>query len=118
MADATLWDFESLHEVCLRRMNLLLIGAAPGIDALVTRIRSLAENPIAVCALPGALTLPNAGSLLLRDVAALTRNQQQTLLRWMNERRRRVQIISASSQRLFSQVAAGLFSDQLYYRLN
>src|SRR5438093_69233 len=119
MADQThAIDFEPLHEVCLRRMNLLLIGAAPKVDALIARIKRLVETPISVCALPGTLTLPEVGSVLLRDISALTRTQQQALLRWMNQRRTRVQIISATSQRLFTQVKVGLFSDQLYYRLN
>jgi DNA-binding NtrC family response regulator len=99
-------------------VNLLLIGAAPRLDALLERIRRLAESPIGVCALPGRLALPDAGRVLLRDVAALSRDQQETLLRWTNEGRTGVQIISASSQRLFNRVKAGLFSDQLYYRLN
>jgi hypothetical protein len=111
-------DFGSLYEVCLRRMNLLLIGAGPKLDALLDRIKKLAGSPIAVCSLPGRLTLPAAGSVLLRDVAELSRDQQETLLRWMNERRLTVHVISASSQRLFNRVKAGLFSDQLYYRLN
>ena len=111
-------DFELLHEVSRYRVNLLLIGAAPRLDALLERIKRLAESPIGVCAMPGRLTLPDAGSVLLRDVAALSRHQQEMLMRWMNERRTRVQIISASSQRLFNRVKARLFNDQLYYRLN
>jgi hypothetical protein len=111
-------DFESLYEVCLHRVNLLLIGAAPRLDALLEQIRSLAETPIGVCALPGALTLPDAGSVLLRDVAALSRDQQELLVRWTSRRRTGVQIISATSQLLFNRVKAGLFSELLYYRLN
>jgi sigma-54-interacting transcriptional regulator len=111
-------DFEALHEVCLHRVNLLLLGAAPRLDALLARIRNLAETPIPLCSLPGPLTLPAARTVVVRDIAALTRDQQWTLLDWMNARRHRVQIISATTERLFAQVTAGLFSEPLYYRLN
>jgi len=110
--------FESLYEVCVNRMNLLLIGAAPKLDALLERLKRLAESPIGVCPLPGRLTFPEAGSVLLRDVADLSRDQQQTLLRWTNDHPVGLHIISASSHRLFTRVKAGLFSDLLYYRLN
>src|SRR3954454_20751622 len=109
-------DFEALYDLCLHRMNLLLIGAAAKLDAVIERIRSLAESPIGVCALPGRLALPDARSVLLRDVAALSRDQQEMLLRWTSRRRTGVQIISASSQLLFNRVKAGLFSELLYYR--
>src|SRR5436190_1564393 len=108
-------DFEALHEVRLHRVNLLLLGAAPRLDALLAKIRNLAETPIPLCALPGPLALPEASTVVMRDVAALTRHQQQILLDWMNERRRRVQIISATTEPLFPRVEAGAFSDQLYY---
>jgi sigma-54-interacting transcriptional regulator len=118
MAQWTYTDFGALHQVCLHRVNALLIGAAPKLDALLTKIRSFAVPPTAVCTLPGPLALPDTGSVLLRDVAALTGHQQQALLEWMNERRPRVQVISVSTERLFAKVKAGLFNDRLYYRLN
>lgn len=118
MADDNLTDFEPLHEVCLHHVNALLIGAAPRLDALLAKIRRLADMPIPLCVLPGPLALPESGTVLVRDVAALTRQQQQALLDWMNGRRSRVQVISASSEGLFERVTAGLFSDRLYYRLN
>ena len=108
-------DFEALHEVCLHRMNLLLLGAAPALDALVTRIRTLADRPMPLCVLPGPLALPKARAVVVRDVAALTSDQQRTLLDWMDSRSR-VQIISATTERLFARVTAGLFSERLYYR--
>ncbi|HEY7169557.1 MAG TPA: sigma 54-interacting transcriptional regulator [Vicinamibacterales bacterium] len=119
MADDThTTDFEALHEVCLHRVNLLLLGAAPKLDALLAKIRNLAETPVPLCALPGPLALPNAHTVVVRDVAALTSDQQRTLLDWMNARRSRVQIISATTEGLFAKVTAGLFNEQLYYRLN
>jgi hypothetical protein len=111
-------DFEALHEVCLHRVNLLLLGASPRLDALLTRITTLAETPIPLCTLPGPLALPDAHTVVVRDVAALTADQQRTLLDWMNARRSRVQIISATTEGLFARVTAGLFNEQLYYRLN
>jgi sigma-54-interacting transcriptional regulator len=119
MDDAThATDFESLHEVCLHRVNLLLIGTAPRVDAVLARFKNLSDPPIGLCTLPGPLALPETGLVLMRDVAALTRDQQPALLDWMNAHRKRVQVISASTERLFARVTAGLFSDRLYYRLN
>ena len=115
---AHLADFEAFHEVLLHQVNLLLIGPTPNVDALLTRISGLAEAPIPVCALPGPLALPDAGSVLMRDVAAMTHEQQRAFLDWMNAQRRRVHVISATSEPLFTRVRAGLFSPRLYYRLN
>jgi hypothetical protein len=111
-------DLETLDEVYLHRVNLLLLGAAPRLDALLTKISNLAETPIPLCALPGPLALPDARTVVVRDVAALTSDQQRTLLNWMNARHSRVQIISATTEGLFPKVTAGLFDEQLYYRLN
>jgi hypothetical protein len=119
MADVTpTTDFEVLHEVCLHRVNLLLLGTAPRLDALLTKITNLADTPIPLCALPGPLALPDARAVVVRDVAALTSDQQRTLLDWMDARRSRVQIISATTEGLFAKVTAGSFNEQLYYRLN
>lgn len=64
--------------------------------------------------------LPNAtvGTLIVRDVARLTRDRQLRLLHWLNEQSRTVRVIATSTRPFFTRVESGLFLDDLYYRLN
>ncbi len=64
-------------------------------------------------------TAPPAGTLVLRDVDGLDREQQQRLLRWLDEPQNdHTQVISLTARRLYELVQAGTFLEQLYYRLN
>src|ERR1019366_4604634 len=102
------------------RPNVLIEGSELAIDAFMARLRPWLSEPVVRCSLPGVLVLPPAetGALILRDVAALALEQQDTLVHWMDELPRRVQVISATSTCLFSCVQRGLFRAALYYRLN
>jgi DNA-binding NtrC family response regulator len=55
--------------------------------------------------------------LIVRDVAALTAADQQRLLRWL-ESGERSQVLSTTSEPLFSLVERGQFLANLFYRLN
>jgi len=66
------------------------------------------------------LELPDSrvGSLIVRDVACLTRTGQQQLLDWLNGEGRCTRVVTTSATDVFPNVQAGLFSADLYYRLN
>src|SRR3954452_7467438 len=100
--------------------NLLLIGGERRLDRALAQLRDWWSGPVHATELPGPLVLPTAlvGAVLLRDIAALTRDQQERLFRWLDVANGRVQVISATSTDLFAAVLAGAFSDRLYYRLN
>jgi len=100
--------------------NVLLEGADTATDAaLRSWQRNLAEPihchwPQAPLELPGSETR----TLILRDAAALSGDDQQRLLEWSGDTGSGTQIISMTTHALFSLVAAGLFDAALYYRLN
>jgi DNA-binding NtrC family response regulator len=59
-----------------------------------------------------------AGTLLLWDVARLTRGQQMQLHDWITDRPRDAQVISISSAPLLPLVEDGEFLEGLFYRIN
>jgi hypothetical protein len=97
-----------------------MCGSDISLDVVLLKFRESWARPLHVCGLPGPLVLPASATtaLLLRDVAALTRRQQQTLLDWIDAAVAKAQIISATSQDLFAAVVSRSFSERLYYRLN
>ena len=67
-----------------------------------------------------AVPQPREGTLVLHDVGRLDGRQQAQLLQWLDrfDERQRVQVVSTTSEALFSLVEAGTFLAKLYYRLN
>jgi transcriptional regulator of acetoin/glycerol metabolism len=61
---------------------------------------------------------PTEGTLVLLEVARLDKNQQEQLFRWLGALEGRVQVVSTTSEPLFSLVETGAFLTDLYYRLN
>jgi len=100
--------------------NVLIEGSELAIDTAIDDLRQWLSGPVYMCSLPGPLVLPTVvtGALLLRDVGALAPVQQDALLRWMEVPTRRVQVVTATSTRLFSRVEDGTFRESLYYLLN
>ena len=56
--------------------------------------------------------------MILREVGALSVDDQHRLLEWMDLTGGRTQIVSTTSTPLLSRVRAGGFLEALYYRLN
>jgi sigma54-dependent transcription regulator len=103
----------------IRAANLLLIGhAAAAREHLLPMMPSLAEPIVGLDG--GDLHLPteHVGTLLVWDIARLTRTNQEQLLEWMVGRQGSCRIIATSARSLFPDVQDGTFSDALYYRLN
>jgi hypothetical protein len=57
-------------------------------------------------------------TLILHQASALGRDDQQSLLAWLSDAGRRVQVISLDSGDLYPLVQNGAFLQALYYRLN
>jgi hypothetical protein len=58
-------------------------------------------------------------TLVIHDVDALSAEQQGALAAWLDRPAiRRTQVVSTTNAPLFPRVAAGLFLEGLYYRLN
>ena len=70
----------------------------------------------------GGLLLPPAtarpSTVVVRDVDALTADEQRALLAWLDSGESRTQVVSTASAPVLPLVEAGAFNDALYYRLN
>ena len=64
-----------------------------------------------------ALPADPVGTLVLKNPAGLTAHEQSQLFDWIG-RHPAAQIITVTSEPLYPLVQAGVFSDDLYYRLN
>lgn len=106
------------HGVCTRPHNAILEGPEHVTDSLLLLLAPSLRPPTLWKRAPTPLHLPagECRSLVLRNVSALDRDGQATLLRWLDAGRKRV--ISTTAYPLFPLIAGGLFDEALYYRLN
>src|SRR5262249_8832736 len=105
----------------LSRLNLLLIHGARPIENLLGLIAQDMPKPIAVWKPGERLVLPTlgySGTMILRDVGDLTREEQQRLLKWLERASGHTQVVSTTQSALLPIVQAGRFDDTLYYRIN
>jgi len=102
------------------RPNLLIVCASQEIQTVVTRVLGACRRPVHACPLPGELSLSDdmVGTLLVWDIAQLTRGQQIQLHDWITDRPRDAQVISISSAPLLPLVEDGEFLEGLFYRIN
>jgi hypothetical protein len=104
------------------RANLLVVGS----DRVVANLVSLAAPDVrpefVILCRDGQLRLPPASSrpatVVVRDVDALTTEEQGKLLEWLEATGSRTQVVSTTSVALLPLVHARAFNDALYYRLN
>jgi Sigma-54 interaction domain len=99
--------------------NAVVVGADPAIVRLWTAVWSTLRKP--VCWVEsGRLWLPPqlAGTLVLRNVNDLVRQDQVRLLDWLGQDGRSIRVLASTPRPLFPDVEAGAFLDRLYYRLN
>jgi Sigma-54 interaction domain len=111
----TEWRMLSAHSC-----NVLLEGDVTATDTVLRLLQPLLREPIVSHWPRSPLDLPSgeARALILRDAAALSRDEQRRLLAWMGDTGSQTQVITMVSCPLFARVAAGLFDAALYYRLN
>ena len=57
-------------------------------------------------------------TLILHDIDALSSEEQQQLLRWLQGDFGRVQVVATTARPLWSLVESGCFDSSLYYALN
>jgi len=122
------FDFHTLPDAALmaclaargRRPNVLVECTSDSSEAALRQLMALCARPARYCALPGRLDLPvtKEGTLVLRDVAALTLAQQVQLFDWLSAGGATLQVISLTTLPLRDLVEDGAFLESLYYRLN
>ena len=102
--------------------NLLLVGNERQVRRLVRLAVPDMQQAAVVRCHNGQLQLPStagrAGTIVIRDVDALTPEDQRKLCEWLDSRSDRTQVVSTAAAPLVPLVDSGLFNDALYYRLN
>src|SRR5262245_54882336 len=120
-------DFDALSEVVLLQRpepskhgpNVLIQCSQDTADATVQQVLAWSGGRVTLCVLPGALSFPEPGGVLvLNDAGALTMRQQVQLYDHLSGSVGGTQVISVTTASLPSLVADGAFLEALYYRLN
>lgn len=115
MAHGTI-DWES---VISSDANTLVQGPQAEIQACVTAIVPFSPAPVVMVETASdVLATIGEGSVILKNVACYTLEQQHDLLTWLDACGSVVRLISMSTDRLFDLVECGQFIEVLYYRLN
>lgn len=102
------------------RLNVLLEGPAIATTAVLRLLQPHLPEPIRWHQPRRALRLRSVetGALILKDVTALSLDDQRRLLDWIVRTGSQTQIVSTTDRPLFALVTRGLFDEALYYRLN
>jgi len=100
------------------RCNVLVSGGRDWVEQVLVDLSPCFGTPVywwtQDTVLPKANTVM---TLIIRDVASLSASQQRELALWL-EQSISARVVSATTVCLFDLMAAGLFSEVLYYRLN
>ena len=103
------------------RTNVLVVGSPEATRIVVDMLRLDLRGPVARWRAGQPLDLPGPGraaTLVLENVSRLTNDEQFRILRWLDDLRGRVRVVSTTGVPLWPQVQAGEFNEVLYYRLN
>lgn len=108
------------RSLCTERPNLLLEGSEESTEGVLLFLAPYLRKPVIwkPSQAPFAHSTGEWGALVLQNVAALSREEQSALFRWLDDSNGRTQVLSTTAQPLFPLVGRGLFDEALYYRLN
>ncbi len=100
--------------------NLLVRGEKSATTATVVALSADFPQPLMTWIAGTDVDLPalDRGTLVVHDVDCLDLAAQRTFLTWLEDRTSRVRVITTVTRDFFAMVTAGVFLDQLYYRLN
>jgi hypothetical protein len=119
-AQATTRAAMDWHIARAHRVHVLVTGAAEAVELSLAALMPHLNPP--VCYWPHGTLLPSpwdVESLVIRNVDALSSERQRDLLSWLDQAAvAPTRVVSTTTVPLFERVAAGLFLDALYYRLN
>jgi hypothetical protein len=113
--------YSDLELMRVPRANVLLRGAEGVVQNVLDMLMPTLRAPIDIWRPGERLTLPAAahtGTIILREIGRLTREDQSQLLVWLDDAVGRTQVVSTTAWPLLSRVDSGGFIDTLYYRLN
>ena len=107
------------HAITRARANLLLVGSESATRSALATIKPYLVRPHWRCDARTGVPLPlREGTLILRKVSALSREQQSLFFRGLDEVGERFQVVSVTDTPLFPLIEQGTFLADLYYRLN
>ena len=101
--------------------NVLVVGNPDATRIVVDMLRLDLRGPVVNWRAGQPLDLPmpgRAATLVLEDVNELNLEEQFRMLRWLDEVRGKIRVVSTTSVPLWPQVQVGAFNEILYYRLN
>ena len=103
-------------------VNLLVIGADDVVTELFTPLWPSLATPIVVRYRGEPLRLPPAstpvGTIVIYDLDTVTPREQYALNQWVREASGHAWVVSTALESVLPLVEAGVFNDELYYRLN
>ena len=102
------------------RPNVLVVASSADVDRAFELMYPYLRTPIVAWVPRETRELPAISfrTLLIRDVEALTAEQQENLIALICRLAANIQIVSTSKSPLFPLVERGAFLDRLYYQLN
>jgi hypothetical protein len=103
-----------------RRPNVLITGTHDTAEAAVVALLPHLQPPVHCWNPDASLPTPHdVRTVLIRDVATLSVDQQHALLSWLAQAGPdHAQIVSTTALPLFPLLEHGMFLEELYYRLN
>jgi hypothetical protein len=100
--------------------NVLVEGPSRATDDVLLVLRQHLHEPLVSNLSHAPLQLPDGATtpVILKNIAALTADDQARLLVWLQRDGFGAQVVSTTERPLFALVTQGLFDAALYYRLN
>ena len=101
--------------------NVLIGGRHEATAAALHELQGVFRPIVVRWHVGAALPVPprdGARTMILHDVDALSREEQQQLLRWLQEDFGTVQVVATTARPLWPLVESGCFDSSLYYALN
>jgi hypothetical protein len=101
--------------------NVLVVGNPDATRIVVDMLRLDLRGAVVKWRAGQPLDLPipgHAATLVLENVAQLNVEEQFRILRWLDDVRGKIRVVSTTSVPLWPRVQVGVFNEVLYYRLN
>ena len=100
------------------RPNVLITGPGDRTANVLAALQPSLRAPVVTWSAGHPPCFPTAGTLVVINPAALSREEQLRLLSWLREGGAFAQVVTASTLPLWPLVCAGVFVEALHYYLN
>jgi len=103
------------------RTNVMVVGNAEATRIVVDMLRLDLRGPVVKWRAGQPLALPAPGScatMVLENLTRLTDEEQIRVLRWLDDVRGKIRVVSTAGVPVWPRVQNGEFNEVLYYRLN